>query len=821
MLKPWLTLVFIGLATLFVHAQTYQLTGLVTDEQGASVPFASIYPKGMVRAGTSANSEGIFKLTLPAGSYELVVRSVGYQQVIEPVDMAGDQHIQITVLAESYLLDEVVIGNREDPAYAIIRQAIRQRKKHLNEAVPYTANVYIKGVQHLLQAPKKFLGVDIDEIGREIGLDSNRTGIVYLSESESRITVRPPDDFREEMVSSKFSGNNRAFSFNRAADLKLNFYENYQPIIDGLGPRPFVSPIADNALGFYRYRLLGTAEENGLTVHKIEVTPRRKGEPLYQGDIYILDGLWRIYGVNLRLTKASGINILDTLDIRQEFIPIDSSQWQPSSIRFDFIGGLLGFRIGGYFAAVYSDYATHPAIEKGAFNEVLRIAEGVNKRDSAYWAAHRPLLLTEEERLDYIRKDSLQRRRESKPYLDSLDRVSNRPKPQQLLTGYTYRHRANRSSLSFDGLASSILFNSVEGLALNYGVRYTRQVDTVLSRNFTLYGNVRYGFANKRLNGYAGTSFPLGKGLFHVYGGSNVQDMNNRGSLPPLFNTISTTFFGRNYLKGYERTFGGVEWRYTLPANVLITAAAVWENRLWLPNSTDYTFWSRNKKHLTSNNPLAPTEDIPLFPENRAVKVSLGLIYDFSTKYETYPNRRVYLPSPWPTLSLSYTKGLPQVLGSVVDYDLLMARLHKTDIRLGLYGRMAFDVRAGTFLNDKSLYYTDYRHFKGTRTLISDQRSATFLLLDYYQHSTSGSFVEAHGEYNLSTLLTGKVPLLRKLKLNEIIGLHYLHTPTMQHYGEIHAGLEWQRLRVIYARSLGNHIGPSGKEAIRIGLRLF
>src|SRR5690606_6652637 len=320
---------------------------------------------------------------------------------------------------------------------------------------------------------------------------------------------------------------------------------------------------------------------------------------------------------------------------------------------------------------------------------------------------------------------------------------------------------------SFDGLATSLLFNSVEGLALNYGMRNSRQVDTVLNRNFTLYGNIRYGFANQRLNGYAGTSFPLGKSFFQVYGGSNVQDMNNRGSLPPLFNTISTTFFGRNYLKWYERTFGGVAWRYTLPANVHITTSAVWENRLWLPNSTNYTFWERNKQHLTSNNPLIPADDTPLFPANHAFKVTLGLSYDFGTKYETYPHRRVYLSSPWPTLSLSYTKGLPKVLGSDVDYDLLVARLHKTDIGLGLYGRMTFDVQVGTFLNDKSLYYTDYRHFKGTRTLISDQQSTTFLLLDYYQHSTPGNFVEVHGEYNLSTLLTSKVPLLRKLKRSE------------------------------------------------------
>src|SRR5690606_3996270 len=121
-----------------------------------AVPFASIYPKGGASSGTSANSEGLFKLQLPAGELELVVRSVGYKQATEKVVMNGDQHVEIVLLAESFLLDEVVIGNGEDPAYAIVRQAIRKRRLHLREASPYTANVYIKGVQRLLQAPKKF-----------------------------------------------------------------------------------------------------------------------------------------------------------------------------------------------------------------------------------------------------------------------------------------------------------------------------------------------------------------------------------------------------------------------------------------------------------------------------------------------------------------------------------------------------------------------------------------------------------------------------------------------------------------------------------------
>ena len=826
-------MLFVGIlavaGALSAHAQLFQVTGQVTDEHGNPVPFASIYPETdtpqqPAGGGTAANSEGEFRLKLPAGTHRLLARAVGYRQTIERITLNRDTQLSLILHTETYLLDEVVIGNSEDPAYAIIRHAIRQRRRHLNEAAPYTARVYIKGVQRLLQAPEKFLGIDLDAIGREIGLDSNRTGIVYLSESESRITVHPPDAFHEEMISSKFAGNNRAFSFNRAADLKLNFYENYQPIIDGLSARPFVSPIADNALRYYRYRLLGTTTEGNHTIHKIEVTPRRTGEPLYQGAVYILQDTWRIYGINLQLTKEAGINLLDTLHIQQQFIPLASGEWQPASIRFDFVGGLLRFKVGGYFAAVYSEYAPTPsaAATGRKRHEVLRITEGVNQRDSLYWAEHRPLPLTEEERVDYLRKDSLQRRRESKAYLDSVDRKANKFSPQGfLLGGYTYRNRAQRWRLSMGGLATSVLYNTVEGLALNYSAQYVKRIDTVLDREVSVYGNARYGFANKRFNGYLGTTFPLGKSTVNLSAGSDVRDLNNRGSLSPLFNTLSTAFFGRNYLKLYERTFAVAGWGYTLPANIQLTASALWENRRWLPNSTHYTFWQRNERHLTANNPLAPADDTPLFAENRSFLIAIGARYDFGTQYETYPHRRVYLPSRWPTLSVNYIKGIPGVFGGDTDYDLLTARLHKPAIGLGMYGRASFDIRGGTFLTSRQLYYTDYRHFQGSRTWVTDQQLSTFLLLDYYQHSTTGSFVEAHGEYNLSTLLTSKVPLLRRLKLQEIIGIHYLHTSALPHYGEAHVGLEWQRFRVMYARSFSTQTGLHATDAIRIGLRLF
>src|SRR5258708_37574364 len=107
-----------------------------------------------------------------------------------------------------------------------------------------------------------------------------------------------PDQVHEEMISSKVSGSNRAFSFNRATDIKVNFYENYQSWGE-ISLRPLISPIADNALIYYKYKLIGETVENGKTVNKIQVIPRREHDPCFEGYVYIQDDSWRLVDLDL------------------------------------------------------------------------------------------------------------------------------------------------------------------------------------------------------------------------------------------------------------------------------------------------------------------------------------------------------------------------------------------------------------------------------------------------------------------------------------------------------------------------------------------
>jgi hypothetical protein len=202
------------------------LNGKVIDTFGNPVPFASIFEQGTSN-GTSANSEGEYQFRLKPGKHILIFKAIGYSEELRETDLSSNQNLNVVLQRMVYQLSDVVVrAGAEDPAYAVIRNAIRKRKQHLSEPEQYTADVYIKGMQKLLTAPKKFLGKDIDDLGKQIGLDSNRSGILYLSESESQISFIQPDKMKEEMISSRVAGNNRAFSLNRASDIRTNFYES-------------------------------------------------------------------------------------------------------------------------------------------------------------------------------------------------------------------------------------------------------------------------------------------------------------------------------------------------------------------------------------------------------------------------------------------------------------------------------------------------------------------------------------------------------------------------------------------------------------------
>ncbi|MDR6566848.1 SusC/RagA family TonB-linked outer membrane protein [Chitinophaga ginsengisegetis] len=88
------------------YSQQRQVTGTVKGNDGNPVPFATIQVKGTT-AGTTANDNGVFNLSVPGASTVLVIRSVGYKA--QEITVGESSNLQVTLVADNKNLQEVVV----------------------------------------------------------------------------------------------------------------------------------------------------------------------------------------------------------------------------------------------------------------------------------------------------------------------------------------------------------------------------------------------------------------------------------------------------------------------------------------------------------------------------------------------------------------------------------------------------------------------------------------------------------------------------------------------------------------------------------------
>lgn len=794
------------------YAQAALITGKVTDENNQPLPFVVVYVDGTTY-GTTANVDGIYSLDLKPGNYTIDFQMIGYSLHQEKVEMGASNITRnVTLQAEGIKINEVTInGNAEDPAYAIIRQAIEKRKFYLEQVEEYSCDVYIKGEQKITRHPQKIFG-------RELHfneLDST-SGIIYLSESVSKFNFRQPDKIREEMISSKVSGNNQAFSYNQASDMLINFYKNNIQI-DILSQRGLVSPIASNALFFYKYHLAGSFVENGKVIDKIEVIPKRQFDPVFRGYIYIQEDTWRIHSTDLYLIKDAQINFLDTIYISQSYLPVTPDVWEVFSNKYKFVFNIFGIKGNGVYVSINKNYNINPNFPKNFFNgEVLKIDDNANKKDSTYWNETRPVPLTKEESKDYVRRDSIHAKHETKEYLDSVDARRNKPKFSNIYLGYRYFNRYNKQSFFIGPIIQTIGFNTVQGLNGGLRIGYNKEYED--NKRLSMNASGGYGFSNERAYGDVNATYafkPEKLAYLRVGGGIMPVQFNGQNPITPFLNTLYTLLEDQNYMKLYQKASVHATYSEELVNGILFTGGAEYADRSPLVNTTDYKLVKMDNREYTSNNPQNPQNDSVAFHNNTSLTVSGQLKITFGQAYYTLPHEKIIADTKYPELVFEYKKAIGGTPGLDADYDFGKATLNGK-FNLKLLGKTEYSVSAGKFFSQKDVYFMDYYHFAGDQILFSSFGLNSFHLLDYYKYSTTDPFVEAHLEHHFEGFILNKIPLLRKLKLDEVLGVAYMHTQAMPEYAELYFGLQKFRvLRVDYALSFAQNARLG--QGIRLG----
>ncbi|WP_299392453.1 DUF5686 and carboxypeptidase regulatory-like domain-containing protein [uncultured Gelidibacter sp.] len=822
MTKNLLTLFFV-----FLSFQAFsQLKGRITDQNNSPLPFVNVYIENSF-TGTTSNDEGYYELNLSKpDTYTIVFQFLGYKTVKKEVEITQFPYqLNATLSEEQISLNEVVINADENPADIIMKKAIASRKANLEKINAFKADFYSRGLIRIKNAPEKFFGQEMDDF--LIGLDSTRSGILYLSETISEIEYLRPNKLKEKIIASKVSGDNNGFSFNTASDVDFNFYNNTVELGNQI-----ISPIADYAFNYYKYKLEGVFyDDKGNLINKIKVIPRRENDRIFSGTIYIVDNQWTIYALELDITGIQAqIPPAEVITITQNFSYSDKDQlWVIISQGIDFSYSMFGFKGDGRYTAVYSNYNFTPELTKKSFGkEILSFANEANKKDSTYWKSIRPVPLTDEEISDYLIKDSIQTVRESKPYLDSIDAKNNHFKLRNIVFGYSHRNSFEDWSMGYSSPLSDFQFNTVQGYnsKLNF---YYRKNEDEFRRYFSANATFQYGVSDERLRATASFRYKfnnISKPFLTLSGGVQTQQFNEAQPISPLVNSVSSLFFENNYLKLYDKSFAEVGYSQEISNGINLYSNLAYERRKALVNTTDQVFLNDQNDIYSSNNPRNPNAfGIPAFDTHHILKFNLNARFNFGQDYLSYPDSKVNIPnSSYPTLFVGYEKGF-SASENQYNFDQVKVRLTQR-FNIGNKGDFKYNVKAGTFFNADDIGFMDYYHPNGNQTHIGT--SSTYLNvfnnLPYYALSTNNSYLEMHAEHDFKGLILSRVPLINKLNYNLVIGAHAFSTEHQKPYQEFSIGIDnigfkkFRFLRVDYVRSYQN--GYQG-DAVIFGLKFL
>ncbi|MFM7586905.1 MAG: DUF5686 family protein, partial [Bacteroidota bacterium] len=297
-----------------------RLSGQITDATGKPLAFASLQiTPGAV--GTMSNEQGRFEVDLDTGSYRVQIHYLGYEPKIVTINIGREGLKTKFVLApQVFNLQEVKVkAGAEDPAYALMRRAVRNAPLHIQALQSYTAQSYVKGTFQIRSAP--YL------MRKAIEKENFKVGTSYVLESMSDLRYQAPATFTEQVRSMRSS-----LPPGTENQIRYSQFNLYRPRNGEI-----ISPLAPSSFTHYRFRYRGESRQGEQVIHRIEVEPRSKLPFLFKGDLYLREPHMGIYAINLSFTDDNGISY----SVNQQYQPVQG-WWMPSTQEIKLKATFLG-----------------------------------------------------------------------------------------------------------------------------------------------------------------------------------------------------------------------------------------------------------------------------------------------------------------------------------------------------------------------------------------------------------------------------------------------------------------------------------------------
>ncbi len=453
-----------------------------------------------------------------------------------------------------------------------------------------------------------------------------------------------------------------------------------------------------------------------------------------------------------------------------------------------------------------SDKTTH-VVEKDA-----------GKKDSIYWAAIRPVPLSELEMKSIRKNDSI--KAQSAPKEIKNDTVSTAggkkknmfgTKAQWITFGHTWR---DTSGFYFTHIGfidkNSITFNTVDGFT--YGLDFRFSKASKGWNSISIYPDFRWAFSRKqfmwRVNGTYSFN-GLKQKQIYLRTGMYSKDIGNGGGVNTLLNSITSLFFEKNYLKLYDSKYFITGFKTEIANGLNLDISTNIEGRYVLENTTDYSFIETSNVYtdnIPDNSYLdSASNPINYMDDMSHADINLKLTYTPFQKFRMNNGRKVPGGSTWPTFSLAWQHGINDIpdINGKRTYDMIRFEVFRNH-DVGAFSDLKWRLRTGGFIDNRSVPFYDFFHFNPQPPLVLfDDYQDAFMLPQYYSLSTPEVFAEFHIKYTTPYLLIKLLPGISNTLMRENISLSYLGSKNTPHYTELGYGIS----EIFFLAELGVYVG--------------
>ncbi len=703
------------------NSQTYKLTGKIKDiKTDKPLSFATV--KILDTAyGTTSDQNGEYIIKLKSGYYRAVYSYIGYFSDTANIYIEDKNEERNIFLKPTEFFTEEIEVFGEDPAYDIIRKAIKYKKLFKSQLNEYDYDAYSKFVIRTNLNPTS---------EKDTTTDDTKLKIFGILESETKGYFKKPD-LEKQIVKSKKETANIQKGF--AIPLIVNFYDEDVDLNDAKIP----GPLADDAFDNYEYKLINITSIDSIKIYKINVINTSNIVPQFSGHIYIIDSIFALMKVLLKTNDAGLPRGLDNIEFIQKFTSYQDKNkknfWMPTDVEIFADGSFLGLvKFKGEVFTIVSNYNLNEKAPPGTFDDIIvKILPDASKKDSIYWVKNQLIKNTEEEKITF-EKIAKEEERKSKTINIGIG-------------GLRYGKDLNIN------LFDLYSFNRVSGNQIELNLKYNKDFGKYNIETF-----LGYGFGDKKMK----YDFSAGLRLLNdksLQANARVFDnlfgiftSRNKDSRK-LDNNFYTLFYKKDKYNYYYGKGFSINLRKSLIPQLRIGVNYFEEKQITAYKNSDYSIF---KKSL-------------FYPENPIISDAFKRTIGFELRID--PNK--YYGIDWGDGEISRFRNTsyPRI---TLKFDYSGKSLNSTfenrRYSFNFYGQN----KLNSFINLKyrigGVYingFVPYQDLAYLPTHISPEtENMSFIVSDYNEY-LGDKIIFANLENNFGRILWGNVPYIKNLDL--------------------------------------------------------